>query len=103
MYFGESKWSLKSHSDEYKRSVRNCDCDKSEIAKHCWEADHNFKWKQKNVIDRENRLIPRKIKEIIHYLKNPNHINKILYMLPEIWLCNLWQLLVTYLCHNLRF
>ena len=89
VYFGESKRSLKSHSDEHKRSVRNCDCDKNEIAKHCWEADHNFNWDQKKVIDRESRLIPRKIKETIHSLKNPNHINKISYMLPEIWLPNL--------------
>ena len=72
----QSKRSLKSRSDELKRSVRNCDCDKNEIAKHCWEADHNFNWDQKKVIDRESRLIPRQIKEIIHYLKNPNHINK---------------------------
>ena len=42
VYFGESKRSLKSRSDEHKRSVRNCDCDKNEIAKHCWDADHNF-------------------------------------------------------------
>ena len=89
-YFGESKRSLKSRSDEHKRSVRNCNCDKNEIAKHCWEADHNFNWNQKKVIDRENRLIPRKIKESIHSLKNPNHINKISYMLPEIWLPNLY-------------
>ena len=34
VYFGESKRSLKSHSDEHKRSVRNCDCDKNQIAKH---------------------------------------------------------------------
>ena len=71
------------------RSVRNCDCDKNEIAKHCWEADHNFNWDQKKVVDMESRLIPRKIKETIHSLKNPNHINKISYMLPEIWLPNL--------------
>ena len=32
VYFDESKRSLKSGSDEYKRSVRNCDCDKNEIA-----------------------------------------------------------------------
>ena len=89
VYFGESKRSLKSRSDEHKRSVRNCDCDKNEIAKHCWEADHNFNWDQKKVIDRESRLIPRKIKETIHSLKNPNRINKISYMLPEIWLPNL--------------
>ena len=56
---------------------------------HCWEADHNFNWDQKEVIDRESRLIPRKIKETIHSLKNPNHINNISYMLPEIWLSNL--------------
>ena len=89
VYFGESKRSLKSRSDKHKRSVRNCDCDKNEIAKHCWEADHNFNWDQKKVIDRESRLIPKKIKETIHSLKNPNHINKISYMLPEIWLPNL--------------
>ena len=74
IYFGESKRPLKSRSDEYKRSVRNCDCDKNEIAKHCWETDYNFNSDQKNVIDRESRLIPRKIKETIHSLKNPNHI-----------------------------
>ena len=89
VYFGESKRSLKSRSDEHKRSVRNCDCDKNEIAKHCWEADHNFNWDQKKVIDRESRLIPWKIKETMHSLKNPNHINKISSMLPEIWLLNL--------------
>ena len=42
VYFGESKWSLKSRLDGYKRSVRNCDCDKNEIAKHYWETNHNF-------------------------------------------------------------
>ena len=89
VYFGESKRSLKSRSDEHKRSVRNCNCDKNETAKHCWEADHNFNWDQKKVIDRDSRLIPRKIKKTIHSLKNPNHINKISYMLPEIWLSNL--------------
>ena len=49
VYFGEFKRSLKSHSDEHQRSVRNCDCDKNEIAKHCWETNHNFSWDQKKV------------------------------------------------------
>ena len=76
-YFSESKRSLKSYSDEQKRSDRNCNCDKNEYAKHCWKADHNFSRDQKKVIDRESRLIPRKIKETIHSMKNPNHINRI--------------------------
>ena len=41
VYFGESKRFLKPRSDEHKRSVRNCDCDKNEIAKLCSKADHN--------------------------------------------------------------
>ena len=68
---------FKMSSDEHKRSVRNCDCEKNEIAKHSWKVDHNFSWNQNKVVDRENRLIPRKIKETIHSLKNPNQINKI--------------------------
>ena len=40
VYFGESKRSLKSPSDEHKISVRNCDYDKNETAKHCWKADN---------------------------------------------------------------
>ena len=84
MYLGESKRSLKYHSDDYVRSVRNCDCEKNEVAKHCWELNHNFSWDQKKVVVRKSRLIPRKIKETIHFLMNPNHTNKISYMLPEI-------------------
>ena len=42
VYFSESKRSLKLSSEEHKRSFRNCDCDNNEIAKRCWEADHNF-------------------------------------------------------------
>ena len=43
-----------------------------------------IKLDDKKVIDWESRLIPRKIKETIHSLKNLDHINKISYMLPEI-------------------
>ena len=56
---------LKLRLDEHKRFLRTCNCDKNEIAKHCWEADDNFNWDQKKVIDRVSRLIPRKIKETI--------------------------------------
>ena len=42
VYFSESKRSLKSRPDKHKRFATNCDCGKNEIAKHCWEADHNF-------------------------------------------------------------
>ena len=70
---------FKSRSDEHERSVKNYDCKKSGIAKHFWEADHNFSWGQKKVVDRESRFIPRKIKETTHLLRNPNHVYKMSY------------------------
>ena len=75
---------------------------KNEIPKRCWEVNCNFSWNQTKVVDRESKLIRRKIKEAIHLLKNPNHINKISYMLPDIWLPNL-RFLITYLFHIRRF
>ena len=41
------------------------------------------------------------IKETIHPLKNPNHINKISFIDSEIWVANLGQFFVTYLYHRL--
>ena len=65
---------VNQRSDERQRSFRNPDCKKKEIVKHWWEADHNFSWDQKKVVDRESMLFSGKIKETIHSLKNPNHI-----------------------------
>ena len=83
-YFRESKQSLKLRSDKNKRSVKNWDCGKTETAKHFWEADLNFSWDQKKVVNRESRLIPWKIIETTHSLRNLNDINKISCMLIEI-------------------
>ena len=103
LYFSQSKRSLKSCSDEHKRSVRNWDCEKNKISKHSWEANHNFSCDQKKVVDRESKLISCKIKKTMDSLKNPNHISKISFILPEIWLLNLRSFLVTYLHHIRKF
>ena len=89
VHFGESKRSLKMRSGEHERSVRNCSCEKNETAKQCWEADHKFSRDQRKVVDRESRLILRKIKETVHSLNNPHYNDKISYMLPKMWLLNL--------------
>ena len=99
VYFGESKRFLKLRLDEDKRFFRNKNCQKNQIAKQCYEADPNFSWDQKQVFDGEIRLIPRKIKKTINSLKNPNHINKIFYMLPKALLPNLRSFLI----HMRRF
>ena len=72
-----------------KRSVKNCNCGKNEITKHCCKECHKFSCVQKKVFDVVSRLISRKVKETIHSLKHPNQINKVFCMLPEKWLPNL--------------
>ena len=42
VYFGEPKRPSKLTSYEHKISVRNCDCEKNKIVKHCWKTDYNF-------------------------------------------------------------
>ena len=89
VYFGESKQSLKVLLVECKIPVRTCNCRKNLAGKYYWKEYHNFVWDQKKVFDRESRLLSRKIKETIHFLEYPNHINKFSFMLPEIWILNL--------------
>ena len=67
VYFGESKWSLKSRSDECKRSIRNWNCEKNKIAKHNWETDDNFSWDHKKVVGWESSLIPRNQRNYIFF------------------------------------
>ena len=55
--FGESKRSLKSRSDEHKRSIRNWNCDKNEIAKYCWEAGHNFNWDRMKLLNAAEKQV----------------------------------------------
>ena len=50
------------------------------------QADHDFSLDQMKIVDKANRLIQRKIKEA---LKISNRINKVSYILPEIWFLNL--------------
>ena len=53
--------------DENKESIRNCDCHKNEILKHCWrETDENFNWDQrKMLIEKAGKFLGRSKKPYI--------------------------------------
>ena len=90
VYFGESKWFLKSQSDEKKNDLlKIVIVARMKLQNTCCKEYHNFSCVQKKVFDAVSRLIFRKVKETIHSLKHSNQINKIFYMLPEKWLPNL--------------
>ena len=86
VYIGESKRSLETRAKEHERAVRNGDLEKNKIAHHSWTHDHRFNFDNKSVIDRESNMTTRKIKETIHSISDPNHINSISYELADIWL-----------------
>ena len=86
VYIGESKRTLDQRVKEHERAVRNGDIDKNEIADHSWKHDHKFDWNKKSIIDREQHMVSRKIKETIHSINDKNHINGISYSLPDIWI-----------------
>lgn len=86
VYIGESKRTLDQRVKEHERAVRNGDTDKNEIADHSWKHNHRFDWNKKSIIDREQHMVPRKIKETIHSINDKNHINSISYTLPDIWI-----------------
>ena len=65
-YIGESKISFKVRSSEHMRAVKNRDTYRNEIADHCWKKSHQMNWDNKKVID----LYARKIKELIHSIKD---------------------------------
>ena len=88
-YIGESKRSFKVRSSEHIRAVQNMEVDRSEIADHCWNCNHEMNWNEKKVIDTEPYVWSRKIKETIHSISDTNHTNSISYNLPEIWHPNL--------------
>lgn len=86
VYIGESKRTLDQRSKEHARAVRNGDIEKNEIADHSWKYNHRFDWEKKTIIDREQNMVSRKIKETIHSINDRNHINSISYSLPDIWI-----------------
>ena len=85
-YIGESKRTFETRSKEHKRAIRNGDVDKNEMAEHCWKNDHTMNWDEREIIDFEQNLVSRKIKESIHSVKDKHHINSISYSLPDIWI-----------------
>ena len=51
------------------------------LPKHFWEVGCNFSCDQKKIVDIESKVIPRKIKETIYSLNNPNNIKRISHIL----------------------
>ena len=61
-------------SVEHKSFIKECIRNKNEIARHWWEKYHNFYWDQKKVVDKDIRSIIMRVKEMVHFVKNPDYL-----------------------------
>lgn len=62
-YIGETKRPLEVRLKEHKNSLKNGETSSSKLAKHAWENDHNFKFKEAKIIHRETHYYKRKFVE----------------------------------------
>ena len=71
------------------------DTQKSAIAEHQWDQQHQVKWEDIRVLDRATRPVHLKVKEALHFQKTPanNSPNKDWgYELPGCWIATIKKL-----------
>lgn len=74
-YVGESGRQLKTRIEEHRKSVRTGSLS-SAISEHVQEYDHRINWESVNIIDRDDRFIPRKIREAIQIKRTSPFMNR---------------------------
>ena len=62
-YIGETGRTLEIRMKEHKRACVRADFEKSAVAEHAWLSGHYIDWDNVEVLDQENELCRRKVKE----------------------------------------
>ena len=62
-YIGETGRTLEIRVKEHKRACVKADFEKSAVAEHAWLSGHYIDWDNVEVLDQENDLCRRKVKE----------------------------------------
>ena len=71
-YIGETGRTLKVRLMKHKRCCWNLDPQKSAVAQHALDENHQIDWEGSTVIDRESHWHRRSIKEAMHIRKQSN-------------------------------
>ena len=72
VYIGETGRHLITRLKEHQRHCKYGDTDKSAVALHTWTNNHCIDWDSSSVIDREDRLFQRRVKEALHIRRMSN-------------------------------
>ena len=95
VYVGETLRCLKTRVKEHRDACNNGYTEKSAIAEHQWDQQHQVKWEDIRVLDRATRPVQLKVKEALHIQTTPanNSLNKDGgYELPGCWIATMKKL-----------
>ena len=95
VYVGETQRHLETRVKEHKDACNKGYTEKSAIAEHQWDQQHQVKWEDTRVLDRATRPIQLKVKEALHIQNTPanNSLNRDGgYELPGCWIATMKKL-----------
>ena len=75
VYIEEMGRPLITRTKEHQKHCKYGDRDKLAVALHTWTNNHCIDWESSSVIDREDRLFQRRVKEALH-IRRVNNLNK---------------------------
>ena len=91
-YIGQTKRALKFRLKEHQNYVKNQDVNKSSIAQHCWNTNHNFNFTSAAIIQKCPSYLDLDFFEAFHIHKNSFNLVNDTSMVPflhQIWLSTL--------------
>lgn len=85
-YIGETKRPLEVRIKEHKNNTQKGETAKSKLAKHAWENEHRFKWKEAKILHTESHYYKRKFIEAALIKLNKEPISQSSIEIRPLWL-----------------
>ena len=92
VYVGETQRRLETRVKEHRDACNKGDTGKPAIAEHQWDQQHQVNWEGTRVLDRANRPVQLRVKEVLYIQKTPtkNRLNcDEGYELPGCWIATM--------------
>ena len=76
MYIGETVRTLKTRTSEHQKHTRDGNTQKSAVAEHVWNHQHDIDWDNTKVLDMNTKWTERKFMEAWYIRSTPNTFNR---------------------------
>ena len=76
VYIGETGRTLKKRTSEHQRDTDSGNTQKSAVAEHVWQNQHNIDWDNTKILDMNTKWSERKFMEAWHIHSTPDNFNR---------------------------